>query len=320
LPLKQGLEVNSENKPKKIIGDLMAKILETLPSKINKDTLLQVISAFEDNVSEKQILVYFNDSNLQKEMSRYNLSGEIKDTRHDYLMVVNTNIAGQKSDRKMEEKIEHASEINQQGKIINTVKITRTHTGLKNEALVGVRNVDWLRVYVPAGSELISADGFRSPDPEFLQERPDTAWIKNPSLENELAAITDKTSGTKIYHENNKTVFANWLMVDPGETATVILKYKLAFNIYAASPKNSWLDKINKFLNPDSRPLIPYSLLVQKQAGAKASDFSSSLSLPADLSVFWNYPEEYKENGSWQILDSINSDKYYAGLLKDNKK
>ena len=33
----------------------------------------------------------------------------------------------------------------------------------------------------------------------------------------------------KIYKEAHKTVFANWSMVDPGETIVIYLKYKLPF-------------------------------------------------------------------------------------------
>ena len=318
IPLEQGLDNNVDNKPKKIIGDLMAKILEILPQKISPDNLLKIISVFEDNMSEKQILFYFTDPELQAEMSRYNFTGEIKENKYDYLMVVNTNIAGQKSDRKMKEKIEHFSEVSSSGEIVNTLKIQRTHAGTKNEVLTGVRNVDWLRIYVPLGSELISANGFRSPDPKYLMEKPDSSWERNILLNNELLATTDSKSGTKIYAENNKTVFANWLMVDPGETVTVVLRYKLKINLSNRLENNnsSWLSLTNKFLNPDSNNLVPYSLLVQKQPGAKPSEFSSSLILPQGLNIFWRYPEQLEGAKGWQISDQLNSDKYYSVLLE----
>jgi len=317
LPLEQNLEVNSANKPKKIIGDLMAKILEVLPSKLNKENLLKIISLFEKNLSEKQILFYFNDYNLQAEIARHNWSGEIKDTNHDYLLVVNSNIAGQKSDRKMQEKIEHFSEISSDGSIINTVRIYRSHNGVKNEPLVGVRNVDWLRIYVPRGSKLLEASGFRYPDEHYF-EKPEVDWINNPLLENERQAVIDEASGVKIYEENNKTVFANWVMVDPGETVIITFKYRLPFNFFDKSFDDSWLKRLNQLFNPDFTDLLPYSLLVQKQPGASASQFSSYLKLPSDWQIFWRHPENISGEINWSIQTDLGEDKYWSVLLEKN--
>ncbi|NLZ74463.1 DUF4012 domain-containing protein [Candidatus Falkowbacteria bacterium] len=316
LPLKQGLEVNSDNKPKKIIGDLMARIMEVLPTKLTKDNLIDILAMFESSLAEKQILFYFNDPNIQAEMVKHNWAGEIKEAEYDYLMVVNTNIAGQKSDRKMVEKIEHLSELMSDGSIINTVKITRTHTGIKNEPLTGVRNVDWLRVYVPEGSKLLLAEGFIKPAEEYFDEKPDPSWQENELVKNENKALIDEASGTKIYTENNKTVFANWLMVDPGESVTVTLKYRLAVNFLTEPTLNNRLEKINKFLNPAEEPLIPYSLIVQKQPGAKPSEFSSRLILPDSWSVFWASEKKYDKVNGWEIVDELNTDKYWSILIE----
>ncbi|MFA5131033.1 MAG: DUF4012 domain-containing protein [Patescibacteria group bacterium] len=318
LPIKQDLEINADNKPKKIIGDLMAKIMETLPKKLNSENLVKILALFEESLSEKQVLFYFSDPALEAEVASRNWAGEIKNTDRDYLAVINTNIAGQKSDRMMAEKIEQTSEVAADGSIINTLKITRTHTGVKNEVMTGVRNVDWLRVYVPGGSELLSADGFRAPDAKYLTEKPDPSWTENPLLDKENRALIDESSGTKVYAEDDKTVFANWLMVDPGESAVVTLKYRLPFNFFATTQKNDWLSKIDNFINPESAVPTPYSLLVQKQAGAVASDFSSQLVLPASVSLIWSYPENLSGDHGWSINTKLDADKYWSILIKNN--
>ncbi len=316
LPLEQDLENNTDNKPKKIIGDLMAKILEILPQKLNRENLVKIITVFEKDMSEKQILFYFNDPALQAELANRNWAGEVRPADKDYLMVVNTNIAGQKSDRLMSEKIDLASEADSGGSLINTVTITRTHNGLKNEALTGVRNVDWLRVYVPQGSELIEASGFVSPEAKYLQEKPEVDWEKNPLLAAEAAAKTDSATGVKIYEENGKTVFANWLMVDPGQTATVVIRYRLPFNIFSKEIDNSWLKRLNDWLNADTPDLLPYSLLVQKQPGSRPSEFTSHLRLPGNLQVFWRFPENLAGSDGWEINTPLDADKYYSLLLE----
>ena len=318
VPLKQGLENNSENKPKKIIGDLLVKILEVLPSKLDKDNLAKILMIFENNMSEKQILLYFTDPALQAAVSERNWAGEIKETAKDYLMVVNTNIAGQKSDRLINEQIEETSEVSPDGTIINTLKITRTHNGIKRTALTGVRNVDWLRVYVPAGSILLSASGFQSPDPEYLQDRPDTGMESSPLLAAENSATVDPLTGTKIYSENNKTVFANWTIVDPGQSATIILSYRLPFNFFDQKINNGWWERFNSFLNPEADKLLPYSLLVQKQPGAAASNFQSNLILPNNFNIFWRYPENLEGVKGWNIVDQLDADKYWSILVQKN--
>jgi len=319
LPLKQGLDVNAANKPKKIIGDLLAKILEVLPTKLNKDNLLKIITVFEENMSEKQILFYFTDPNLEAEVAAHNWAGAIQTTPQDYLLVVNTNIAGQKSDRLMSEKIETTSVVSPDGTIINTVVISRTHNGRKNEPLTGVRNVDWLRVYVPLGSELLAAEGFNIPDAQYFKARPEGNIETNPLLAAENAALTDASSGTKIYTEKDKTVFANWVMVDPGQTAVITLQYRLPFNFFTRSQDNNWLKRLNDWLNPAAAQLTAYSLLAQKQPGAKASEFVSHLILPSGLTIFWRHPDDLNGVAGWEINDQLNADKYWSVLVQQNK-
>lgn len=318
IPLEQDLLNNSDNKPKKIIGDLMARILEVLPASLDKDNLIKIVSLFEDSLLEKHILFYFTDSALQQEASNRSWSGEIKSSPHDYLMVVNTNIAGQKSDRKMVEKIEHFSRVDNSGRIINTVKISRTHTGLKNEALTGVRNVNWLRVYVPEGSRLIAASGLTPPDQNYF-EYPESDWLDSEFLREERLAITDPLNGFKIYREAGKTVFAGWVMIDPGETSDIIISYELPFNFFTKNENNHWLSRFNKILNPDLKNSWRYSLLVQKQPGSNPSTFFSYLELPEDFLVLWQYPDNLRLNKGWLINDKINSDKYFSVLLKNKQ-
>jgi len=315
LPLEQDLENNSANKPKKIIGDLTVKILEVLPQKLDKENLLKIITLFEDNVSQKQVLFYFTDPILQAEFSKRNFTGEVKNTNKDYLMVVNTNIAGQKSDRKMVEEIQHTSKVDPDGRIINTVKISRTHTGIKNEPLTGVRNVNWLRVYVPLGSRLLSATETTNPDEKYFED-PEPNWLELDNLRSERLALSDPQSGFKIYEENQKTVFAGWVMIDPGETKEMVFVYELPFNFFTEKVDNSFLARFNRLTNPDFKNFFDYSLLVQKQPGASPSKFSTRLEVQTNLEIDYRHPQNLNWNKGWFTEDQLNTDKYYSILFK----
>jgi hypothetical protein len=86
--------------------------------------------------------------------------------------------------------------------------------------------------------------------------------------------VIDKKTGTRIFEENNKTVFANWVYISPGETVVLTYKYKLPFKIDLTKPTDS------------------YSLLAQKQAGSLGSNFKHQLKFPANWQVSWQYPNE----------------------------
>lgn len=310
---------SDDNKPKKIIGDMAEKILEELPKKLDKETIVNLISALESGLNEKHILFYFSDNDLQNKIAGYGWDGAIKNTKWDYLSVVNTNIGGGKSDKKIKQTINHTAEVAADGTIIDTVEIQRTHTGVKNEPFSGVRNVDWMRIYVPQGSELISAEGFTAPDEKYF-EQPDASWTDDPNLLDEINADADLPSGTKIYNEANKTVFANWSMVDPGAATVIKLKYKLPFKLQADNTALTFTDKAIQFLNPTRADALPYALLAQKQPGSYNCGITSRLKLANNFKVIWNYPGEIARfNDGWLIADNLDTDKYWAALAESKQ-
>jgi len=305
------------HEPKKIIGDLLNKIIDEMPKRLNQDVFMDMTKVLEQSFSEKHLLFYFNDEKLQEKVEEYGWDGKVRETAWDYLMVVNTNIGGKKSDRRIEEEIKHKTEISEDGSIINTIVIKRTHKGWPGEAFVGARNVDWMRVYVPLGSKLIEARGFEIPD-EKLFEEPEAGWdIDKDVFNSESDAVTEPNTGTKIYNELGKTVFANWSQVDPRKSATIYLRYRLPFKLEKPVKVDNLKTKIDNFFNPNKTQLVPYALLVQKQPGAMNSKFTSQLALSSNFENIWVYPEnERLDSGGWEISREIDGDKFFAALLE----
>lgn len=321
-------------KPKKIIGSLLEKIMADLPGKfypvessagaefnrVNQDTLLALIKSAEESLNQKQILIYLTDDEAAATIDRYGWNGRMKDTNRDYLMVVNSNIGGGKSDKSIRQTINHRAEIGATGEVVDTVTIKREHTGEKSQKFSGVRNVNWLRVYVPAGSELLSATGFVPPDAGYF-ESPDPSWIRDTDLASENQALTDPSSGSKIYTEAGKTVFANWSMIDPGETAIITLKYRLPFKL-AVENKSSILDGFVNLLTEPEKTYATYSLLAQKQPGAENTTINGTLALAPDSSFSaqpaWRYPAGITGvNGVlWTINTPLDVDKFWAVILE----
>ena len=308
---------NDGKESKKIINDTTEIILDKLSKITNKDIFLKLIVAIEDNLQEKQILMYFTDQDLQENVKKIGWTGAIVDTTGDYLMVINTNIAGGKSDKKIKQTITHNAKINKDGSIINTVRIKRAHTGIKNENFYGVRNNNWIRIYVPIGSKLLEAKGFSVIEDSFFKN-PDDNWKDDMDiLQTENKATIDIKSKTKIYNESNKTVFANWIQTDPGETSEAVIKYLLPFKISAKTEKQNLKNRIKNFMNPNQKELIPYSFLIQKQPGSVNCDFKSVLSISDNFKSVWKYPKNISNNqNNWEINDNLDIDKYFAVLME----
>jgi RNA-binding protein YhbY len=314
--LKDSASTTEEVKPKAIIGDLAAEIIKELPERLDRKTLIKLVKSFEASLNEKHILFYFTDDILQEKIEKYGWDGKIKHTAWDFLSVVNTNIAGGKSDRRIKEIISHKAQIFNDGSIIDTVVIKRTHTGLTLTDSSGVRNVNWMRIYVPLGSKLLEASGFRKPNKIYF-EKPEEEWKEDfDVLSNEGTYRIHEESGTKIYEESGKTVFANWSMVDPGQTVEIYLKYQLPFKL---QEKNAYtvIEKIRESLNPAQKNLHTYALLVQKQSGSIPSEINSKLILPESMNIIWFYPNKLNivKNG-WTVGDRLDIDKFWAVVIE----
>jgi len=175
--------------------------------------------------------------------------------------------------------------------------------------------VNWMRIYVPMGSKLIEAGGFTRPDDIYFEDPKDT-WQEDSDVSRwEGGARIDELSGTKIYEESGKTVFANWSMVDPGETITVYLKYKLPFK-FQEKESYTVMEKIKESLNPAQTELHSYALLVQKQAGSRNSEINSVLVLPANMNIIWHFPEALSgDRTGWRISEPLDADKYWAAII-----
>ncbi len=299
-----------ENEPKQIIADLMTSVLEILPEKLNFESLAFLLQSLNQHLKAKDILLYFNDRLPQEKINELGLSASISQTDYDYLMIINSNIAGQKTDKVMEEKVFLDTKILKDGRIINELTIAKKHTGLKNEIFTGVRNVNWLRVYVPEGSKLISASGFKTPDLEYFSY-PEDEWENIPLVEEgEKRAEIDPQSKTLVYQELDKTVFANWTMTDPQKHSVIKLKYELPFKFKPLAQEQSWLKSL---ISKDGRESYFHSLLLQKQAGLKDFQFYSRMRAEGNWQLKWFYPENMSNSQYiWSIDEIINQDKIWA--------
>ena len=187
---------------KEVIGDIMKVIKQRIMS-LPVSKWGDLIEILDNNILNKNIQIYLTDNNYQKIIQEKNWSGEIKDEKGDYLMIVDSNMASLKTDSVMKKNIVYNLK-QTQDKITVDLHINYSHEG----------GVDWrtsryksyVRAYVPKGSKLLSAKGCN-----------DTAYIGE---------------------EYGKTMFGCLTVVEPGSINDVNYNYVLPDRIHKYSSEN----------------------------------------------------------------------------------
>jgi len=308
----------ASNTPKAIIGDLAAQLVEDLPKRDTADAL-KLLVTLHQSLQNKEIQAYFTDPETQKTMQEFGWSGEIVQTEQhqDYLMAVNTNIQGQKSDAKVKQEIEHQAEVQEDGSVLNTVVVRRTHTGTVGEMFSGRPNISYLRLYVPAGAEVVDAGGFSTiGDASFRAPEP---WATNDAdlLKIETGRKFDAKTGVEIYTSFGKTVLGNWIVTNPGETSEVFITYRVPnlvnMDDTPETTPNKWE---SKFFGAKASKASRYSLIAQKQSGID-SDFTSTVIYPEGWHPAWKSRDEVDLALNGGIFETLlNKDEVYGIVME----
>ncbi len=252
-----------ENAPKKFVGDLFQALMERSKN-LSREELLKLAAVFSDALETKDVQIAMVDPDEEALIEKFGWNGRFKSSIGDSLAIVGANIAGQKTDGVIDEKVSHTAEIQDDGSIVDTLVIQRTHNGSKGELFRGVRNVQYLRVYVPKGSELLAAQGFETPATNLFKKVLETD-AKDPDLEMVERTAVQATGTIWQATESDRSVFGGWLQLDPGQSQTVTLKYRLPMGAYDIL---SSLDAVpQNTAAQDGAPRGAYLLLATSQSG-----------------------------------------------------
>ncbi|MDF1496690.1 MAG: DUF4012 domain-containing protein [Patescibacteria group bacterium] len=271
-----------ENKPKKFIGDMFDKLLLRVKD-LSRDDWLKLAAAASEGLSTKDIQVAMFNPEEQDFVEKFGWGGSFKETNGDFLAIVEANIAGQKTDRVVKESVLHEVNIDAKGNITNKVLLNRVHEGNKNELFYGVRNVSYVRFYIPKGSELISAEGFLPP-PENLFKKP----LDTDSLDPDIAVVEDSMvagPGTvSVSMEDGYTVVGGWLQLDPGRSQDVTITYALPFTI-----RDILTSLDNDMPEPSSNEQVraAYLMLYTSQSG-KPRELTQKINVDPSWSIAWD--------------------------------
>jgi|GEM_PF-1506625 len=295
-----------ENKPKQFLADLMPEMISRLTNKTSSDPL-SIFDAVRRGLNEKHLLIYRNDTKTEKALYSLGWAGNITKLKPnaDGLLVVYTNIAGQKTDGVMDNSVSHSVNVGADGAMTVDLDITRTHNGIKGDMFTGVRNVSYVRVYVPRGSIFVSATGFEQPNPEIFKT-PIEGAVKDSDVGSLVSnERIDPSTGVTIYDEFDRTVFADWMMVDPSQSITAHIQYKLPWRMVIQKDV-SWFPWAKYFVGANN--YFNYSLFVDKQPGLNMVNFIHNFKSSEPLEVLESNQDVILDSSGWSWQKSLLSD------------
>lgn len=150
-----------EQDRKAVLGTLMQQILaKSLGA--GPDKILDFINTGVKLASDKHIMFYMHDQKTQQALSKLHWTGEIRSFNGDYLHINDSNFAGGKSNLYVEEKVTDEITIDGGGNVKHKVTIDYKNPQPSNIWLNGILR-DYVRLYVPKGSKLVSSKGSDDP-------------------------------------------------------------------------------------------------------------------------------------------------------------
>lgn len=306
---------SSGEKPKAILRELLPEIVTRLTSAASVSDVLGLLS---ESFAKKDIQIYIHDAVLQGKLRAASIDGSVFEAPRDFLMAVSTNIAGGKTDSYIYQTTEHEARVTQSGEVYVTVTISKEHRAPESDPFGHVPNLDFIRLYVPRGSQYVESDGFFQP-PADLFHTP----LPNQTSDEQLMPLNSMNfvseDHTIRYDELGKTVFANWIRVEPGNSAKARITYKLPFRLFSSNQQPAG---VLAFLN--EKPVDNYSILFQKQSGKKNEIILSRVILENNRSIVWSVTDETSSFTANQTTAKLNArfeqDAYFALLIADNER
>ena len=190
---------------KLFLGPVMYSVLANVMAQ-PKAKFPELFSTILSLISGKQIMMYSFDPTSQSAVEAFNIAGRVRvvPENEDYLMVVDTNFSGGKTNIWVRYEASQVIEVGNDGSVTKTLTLNYTNPQEGSVTIESGRRLngmfrDWLRVYVPKGSTLLESKGFET--------------------------------GEAVGEDLDKTTFEGFFTLAPLNVKSITLKYKLPFKI-----------------------------------------------------------------------------------------
>jgi hypothetical protein len=257
---------------KDFLGPFAAALKEKLISNFATVDPVYLVRNMSQAIDMGHLQVYMRDEAVAAVLAELGWDGRLHPpTDHDYLFVLDTNVGYNKVNANIERTLDYHLSLNADGSGLADLTVTYEHLATAADSTCQATAYgkaptyqqlteqcfwNYLRIYAPAGSQLLEAS--QHPIPSEARVYNDIA-LYSPQIIHEQAGFT---------------TFTNYLLVPTGELVTSHYRYQLPATIVQANDEE-----------------YTYQLVVQKQAGSRPQSVVIRLTLPPDTEFVSAIPE-----------------------------
>jgi hypothetical protein len=254
------------------LGEVLVEKLMALP--LAKLAMLTKLG--QEMIAEKHLMATFEDPALQKLADTHGWSGRMPIAAQDELFVIDANLASLKTDPVVDKNVAYS--IRPDGNSwIARAAITYKHNGRFNWKTTRLRT--YTRFYAPAGSVFLKGEGMMNDDK-----------INDPKR---------TTGGFDIGSELGRAVFGAFISIEPGETRTLAVEYRVSEAVAKAIKAGV------------------YELDFRKQLGTPGHDLTLDLDFGKKVTrATPGEPEKEWGDSRYRFLTDLKVDRHFKVELK----
>jgi len=265
---------------KDFLASLAKEIFEKIKQAKAKD-LLNVAGAFLSSLEQKEIMLYFDDPQVESVIANLGWEGSIRNYQlammndsvfTDYLFINEANVGINKANYYVQRKIDQQVTIGDSGGVQEKLSLTYENLSSSENWPAG-RYKNYLRVYLKKGAKLSSV------------------FIDDPANPGLWLPFDQKYMDTT--EEHGKTIYGFVFEVPIKSKRQIEINYELPEPLVLSSSPTSYL------------------LMVQKQSGAFPSSYDLTISYPASFIPLRVIPSAIVGNQQLLISTKLNKDLIY---------
>jgi hypothetical protein len=218
---------------KDFAADLLSALVNHLQQNADLDVLFAMAQAMGKALQERHVLVYVDEDQAQTFFREMNWDGALRASSGDYLMIVDSNVGFNKVNPNIEQTIDYMVTLEESGVATAQLALSYRHRiqyptpacvhepryGDSYADLMERCYWDYVRIYLPQGSELVEVEG--------------------------------ADGSAKVYQESGHTVVGSFFLLETGEARQIAVVYHPKL----ASPQQGYALLVQKQPGTGSLPL-----------------------------------------------------------------
>ena len=228
--VEAGKDKKTNGQPKTILKKLAPILIERMKA-LSDTQKEEFLKALKEHVKNKDIMMYAKDSSIQSLFHTYGLDGSVSSLPSNfwgtYLAVVNTNVAGGKTDAFIKQSVDATVHIDTSGSLLTDLSVTRAHEGGdERDPWWNVDNKDYIHVLTNQGSSLVSLSGNSVKTAKSTFDYNTNSFSFRDALQViESSKVFLSEWSAWMFNESGKTAFGTWMIVPAKKSKTILFRY-----------------------------------------------------------------------------------------------